>query len=72
MENEENVYKEVYVVFDTFKQMYIRYLNLHESNIYTNKIILAREFETELDAIIECKEKELSCFRVDKVFILEY
>ena len=72
MENGENVYKEVYVVFDLNENMYIRYLNLYEENAYTLKPFLAQEFRTELDAITECKEYELECFRVDKIHVLEY
>ena len=72
MENEENVYKEVYVVFDLNENMYVKYFNLYEENAYTLKPFLAQEFRTELDAITECKEYELKCFRVDKVYILEY
>lgn len=72
MENEDNVYKEVYVVFDLNEQMYVKYLNFYEDNVYTNKVILAQEFRTELEAVTECKTYELGCFRVDKVFILEY
>ena len=72
MENEENVYKEVYVVFDLLENMYVRYLNLYEDNVYTLKPFLAQEFRTELDAITECKEYDLECFRVDKIHVLEY
>ena len=72
MENEENVYREVYVVFDLLENMYVRYLNLYEDNAYTLKLNLAQEFRTELDAITECKECELKCFRVDKIYVLEY
>ena len=69
---EENVYKEVYVVFDLIENMYVRYLNLYEDNALTLKAFLAQEFRTELDAITECKECELQCFRVDKIHVLEY
>ena len=72
MENEENVYKEVYVVFDLNENMYVKYLNLYEDNAYTLKAFLAQEFRTELDAITECKEYDLECFRVDKIHVLEY
>ena len=72
MENEENVYKEVYVVFDLNENMYVKYLNLYEDNALTLKAFLAQEFRTELDAITECKEYELDCFRVDKIYVLEY
>ena len=72
MENEENVYREVYVVFDLLENMYVRYLNLYEDNVYVHRISLAQEFRTELDAILDCKENGLSCFRVDKIYILEY
>ena len=72
MKNEENVYKEVYVVFDLIENMYIKYLNFYEENAYTLKPFLAQEFRTELDAITECKEYDLECFRVDKIYILEY
>ena len=72
MENEENVYKEIYVVFDLNENMYVRYLYLYESNAYTNKVILAQEFRTELDAITECKEYELGCFKIDKIYVLDY
>ena len=71
MENGENVYKEVYVVFDLNENMYVKYLNLYEDNAYTLKPFLAQEFRTELDAITECKEYELGCFRVDKIYVLE-
>ena len=33
---------------------------------------LAQEFRTELEAITECKEYELGCFRVVKIYVLEY
>ena len=72
MEIEENVYKEVYMVFDLFEDMYIKCFHLYQTNEYTNKVILAQEFRTELDAIIECKESGLGCFRVDKIYVLEY
>ena len=72
MENEENVHKEVYVVFDLNENMYIKYLNLYEDNALTLKAFLAQEFSTELDAITECKEYDLECFRVDKIYVLEY
>ena len=68
----ENVYKEVYVVFDLIENMYVRCLNLYEDNAYTLKLNLAQEFRTEIDAILECKETELSCFKVDKIYVLEY
>ena len=68
----ENVYKEVYVVFDLIEKMYVKCLYLYQTNEYTNKVILAQEFRTELAAIIECKEMELSWFRVDKIYVLEY
>ena len=71
MEKEENVYKGVYVVFDLNEQMYVKYLNLYEANAYTLRAFLAQEFRTEIDAILECKEYELSCFRVDKIYVLE-
>ena len=69
---EENVYKEVYVVFDLYENMYIKYLNLYEESAYTPRISLAQEFRTELDAITECKEHELTCFRIDKIYVLDY
>ena len=72
MRNEENVYKEVYVVFDLYENMYISILNLYEENAYTPRISLAQEFRTELEAFTECKEYELSCFRIDKIYVLEY
>ena len=72
MENEENVYKEVYVVFDLNENMYVKYLNLYKYNGYTHRVGLAQEFRTELDAITECKEYGLVCFRVDKIHTLEY
>ena len=72
MENEENVYKEVYVVFDLLENMYVRYLNLYEDNVYTHRICSAQEFRTELDAILECKENGLGCFKIDKIYVLEY
>ena len=72
MENGENVYKEVYIVFDLNENMYVKYLNLYEDNAYTLKPFLAQEFRSELDAITECKEYELKCFRVDKIYVLEY
>lgn len=72
MEESENVYKVVYVVFDLIENMYVRYLNLYEDNAYTLKLNLAQEFRTEIDAIVECKETELSCFRVDKIYVLEW
>ena len=72
MEEKENVYKEVFVVFDLIEKMYIKCLYLYQTNEYTNKVSLAQEFETELDAITECKEYELGCFRVDKIYVLEY
>ena len=72
MKNEDNVYKEVYVVFDLIEKMYVKCLYLYQTNEYTNKVILAQEFRTELDAITECKEYELECFRVDKIHVLEY
>ena len=72
MENGENVYKEVYVVFDLNENMYVKYFNLYEENAYTLKPFLAQEFRTELDAITECKEYGLSWFRVDKIYVLEY
>ena len=71
MENEENVYKEVYVVFDLIEKMYVKCLYLYQTNEYTNKVFLAQEFRTELDAITECKEYELECFRVDKIHVLD-
>lgn len=71
MEQNENVYKVVYVVFDLIENMYVRYLNLYEDNAYTLKLNLAQEFRTEIDAILECKEFELRCFRVDKIYVLE-
>ncbi len=72
MENEDNVYKEVYVVFDLIEKMYVKCLYLYKTHEYTNKVFLAQEFRTELDAITECKEYELECFRVDKIHVLEY
>ena len=72
MENEENVYKEVYVVFDLNEQMYVKYLNFYEDNVCTHRIRSAQEFRTELEAVIECKKYELGCFRVDKIYVLEY
>lgn len=72
MMEEENVYKEVYVVFDLLENMYIIYLNFYEDNVYTNKAGLAQEFRTELEAVTECKEYKLECFRVDKIYVLEY
>ena len=72
MKNEDNVYKEVYVVFDLIEKMYVKCLYLYQTNEYTNKVFLAQEFRTELDAITECKEYELECFRVDKIHVLEY
>ena len=72
MENEENVYKEVYVVFDLNENMYVKYLNLYEDNALTLKAFLAQEFSTALAAITECKGYELECFRVDKIYVLEY
>ena len=57
MKNGENVYKEVYVVFDLNENMYVKYLNLYEENAYTLKPFLAQEFRTEFDAITECKEQ---------------
>ena len=72
MENEENVYNEVYVVFDLLENMYVRYLNLYEDNVYTHRISLAQEFRTELDATLDCKENGLRYFRVDKIYVLEY
>ena len=71
MENEENVYREVYVVFDLSEQMYVKCLNLYEDNAYTLRAFLAQEFRTELDAITECKEYGLGWFRVDKIYVLE-
>ena len=72
MENEDNVYKEVYVVFDLNENMYVKCFYLYQTNEYANKVSLAQEFRTELDAITECKEYELGCFRVDKIYVLEY
>ena len=72
MENEDNVYKEIYVVFDLNENMYIKYLNLYQDNVFTLKPFLAQEFRTELDASTECKEYGLECFRVDKIYVLEY
>ena len=68
----DNVYKEVYVVFDLNENMYVKYLNLYEDNVYTLKPFLAQEFSTELEAVTECKEYELGCFRADKIYVLEY
>ena len=72
MENEDNIYNEIYVVFDLNENRYIKCLYLYEDNDYTLKPFLAQEFKTELDAITECKEYELECFRVDKIHVLEY
>lgn len=72
MDETDSVYKEVYVVFDLIENMYVRYLNFYEENEYTHKVILAKEFRTEIDAVLECKRTELSCFRVDKIYVLEY
>ena len=69
---EENVYKLIYVVFDLLEEMYIKCFHLYQTNEYTNKVILAQEFRTERDAITGCKECELKCFRVDKIYVLEY
>lgn len=35
MMEEDNVYKEIYVVFDLNENMYVKYLNLYEDNAYT-------------------------------------
>lgn len=71
MEENKNVYKKVYVVFDLIENMFVKCLYLYEENEYTHKVILAQEFRTEIDAILECKEAGLSYFRVDKIYVLE-
>ena len=67
----DNVYKDIYVVFDLNENMYVKYFNLYEDNAYTLKPFLAQEFRTELDAILDCKENGLSCFKIDKIYVLE-
>ena len=33
MENEDNIYNEIYVVFDLIEKMYIKYFYLYQTNV---------------------------------------
>jgi hypothetical protein len=59
-------------VFDLIERLYAMDLYQYDSCEYTNHIKLAKQFKTELDAITLAKEAQLTCFRVDKIYVLEY